>query len=319
MGTSLARELKEAARRLGFDLAGITTADPLARSHCLATWVAAGHHGEMDYLADTVAERADPGRFLPGAASVLCVAMAYHDGPIETATGSGSFQVGVAAYAARRDYHTVIRSRLVRLGRMLSAWVPGAHGRLAVDTAPLAEKALAERAGLGWIGANTLLLNRDLGSQLLLGELVTDLPLHPDDPGSSQCDSCTACLSACPTRALVAPGLIDARRCIAYLTIEHRSAFSAEEAALLGDHLFGCDLCQVACPWNARATPRCDPALAVRPELLSLGTDYLLGLDAPGWRHLTAGTPLRRLDAARLARNLDAVFANRCDTSNRIT
>jgi epoxyqueuosine reductase len=172
------------------------------------------------------------------------------------------------------------------------------------------ERELAWRAGLGWIGRNACLINRRLGSELLLGELVTDVELSPGEPEGDQCGTCRACLEACPTDALSEADRLDARRCIAYLTIEHRSALPAGLAAALGPHLFGCDICQAVCPWNRHAEPSCNPALAARPHLGSLSAAALAALDEPAWLAAAAGTPLRRLDYPRFRRNLEAVGRN---------
>jgi epoxyqueuosine reductase len=293
---------------LGFDLAGVAPAVPLAGAARLREWLAAGRHGEMLYMADTGEIRGDPSRLLPGARSVLCVAMSYHDPP-EPAERSDDGVV-VARYARRRDYHRVLKRRLVSLGRFLAALVPGARWRAAVDSAPVLERELAWRAGLGWIGRNTCLINRGLGSELLLGELLTDVELEPGAPVADHCGSCRACLDACPTGAFTSPGALDARRCIAYLTIEHRSALPPGLARALGSHLFGCDICQAVCPWNRHAAPSCNPALAARPDLARLSAPSLGALDEPGWLALVAGTPLRRLDHGRFQRNLEAVREN---------
>jgi epoxyqueuosine reductase len=213
----------------------------------------------------------------------------------------------VARYARRKDYHGVIRRRLIRLGRYLSGRAPAARWRTAVDTAPLLEKELAQRAGLGWIGKNTCLINRRLGSEVLLGELVTTVELPPDEPESDHCGTCSACLNACPTQAFSEPGSLDARRCISYLTIEHRSAIPDGLLPRLAPHLFGCDICQAVCPWNRHAPPSCSPALASRKSLEKLTLAALDGLHETGWAALSAGTPLRRLDFPRLRRNLAAI------------
>ena len=310
MSAALTAELKSfAASELGFDLVGVAPAGALPGGERLAGWVAAGAHGEMAYMAETTGVRCDPRRFLDGAASVVCVAMSYHEAPEPPATGRAGERALVARYARRRDYHDAIRSRLVRLGRFLAGRAPEARWRPAVDTAPLLEKELAQRAGLGWIGKNCCLINRRLGSELLLGELVTTVPLVPDEPETDHCGSCSACLEACPTGAFDAPGLLDARRCISYATIEHRSAFPSAVVPGLGAHVFGCDVCQAVCPWNRRAAPSCNAVLPTRPALGALTRTQLESLDDAGWAAVSAGTPLRRLDAARLRRNLAAVAA----------
>lgn len=310
MDAALSEELRRyALHELGFDLVGISDASPLEGSARLARWLAAGAHGEMAYMARTAAVRADPQRFLPGARSVVVVALSYRDEPASLSDHPPD-TVLVARYAQRRDYHGVLRRRLVRLGRLLTTRRPGCRWRVAVDTAPLLERELAQRAGLGWIGKNTCLINRQLGSDLFLGELVTDVELVPSEPGRNHCGRCTACLDACPTGAFAGPGFLDARRCIAYLTLEHRSAFQPAEATAVGYHLAGCDICQDVCPWNQRALPRCGSTLAARPHLKAPSLATLARLDEPGWRQFSAGTPLRRLDFTRFSRNLQAVCCN---------
>ncbi len=311
MTSELAEEIKTHARQaLGFDLVGITAAEPLPGAAHLARWVADGAHGEMAYMAETAQLRGDPRRLLPGARSVVCVAMSYHTELEPPERGGSGSRAVVARYARRKDYHTVIRRRLVRLGRFIGGRFPGARWRVAVDTAPLLEKELAQRAGLGWIGKNTCLINRTMGSELLLGELLTTLALPPDEPETDHCGSCTACLEACPTQAFAAPGQLDARRCISYLTIEHRGPVPEALRPALAPYLFGCDICQAVCPWNRHASPSCAPPLATRAPLGELSVAGLQGLDEAGWTALAAGTPLRRLDFPRMRRNLAAIGAD---------
>jgi len=310
VSATLAADLRSfALGELGFDLVGVTTAEPLAGGWRLERWVAAGAHGDMAYMAETAAVRADPRRFLPGARSVVCVAMSYHETNETPEDSPDGGRAVVARYARRRDYHAVIRSRLVRMGRFIAARAPGATWRPAVDTAPLLEKELAQRAGLGWIGKNTCLINRNLGSELLLGELVTSVDLPADVPETDHCGTCSACLQACPTAAFDGPRELDARRCISYATIEHRGAFPAAVLPGLGGRVFGCDVCQAVCPWNRRTAPSCNPALATREALGALTRARLASLDDAGWAVVSAGTPLRRLDALRLRRNLAAIAA----------
>jgi len=296
----LAARLKAFAQQeLGFDLVGITSAAPLPGGKHLARWVEAGFHGTMHYMAQTAELRADPRALLPGAASVVCVACAYHDPP-DPPPQPG--RARIARYARRRDYHRAMRKKLLALGRFLQQLVPGARYRVVVDSAPLLEKELAQRAGLGFIGKNTCLINRRLGSELLLGELLTDVVLPVDSPEVEHCGRCTACLAACPTEAFLGPYQLDARRCIAYLTIEHQGQLP-EGTPLLG-YLFGCDLCQAVCPWNRHAPPRVSPLLPTRAELASVPLDTLARMDEASWREFARGTPLGRLTFPRLQRNL---------------
>ena len=308
MASDLAAEITaHALQVLGFDLVGIATADPLPGAAHLARWVAAGAHGDMGYMAETAHLRGDARHLLPEARSVVCVAMSYHGEPETPELELDNGRAVVARYARRKDYHTVIRRRLVRLGRFIGERAPGVRWRPAVDTAPLLEKELAQRAGLGWIGKNTCLINRRLGSELLLGELVTSLALAPDQRETDHCGTCTACLHACPTRAFDGPGRLDARRCISYLTIEHRGPLPEALLPALRPHLFGCDVCQAVCPWNRHAPPSCSQALATRVPLGELTVDAVRGLSEEEWHAVSAGTPLRRLDYLRLRRNLFAI------------
>jgi epoxyqueuosine reductase len=316
--TDLATEIKTFGREeLGFDLLGITTAEPLPGAARLARWVADGAHGDMHYMAETAALRGVPSNLLPGAQSVVCVAMSYHTEMEPPELGPANGRAVVSRYARRKDYHKVIRTRLARLGHFIGEWVPGARWRTAADTSPLLEKELAQRAGLGWIGKNTCLINRKLGSELLLGELLTTVELPPDDPEPGHCGTCTLCLRACPTRAFDGPGRLDARRCISYLTIEHRGPIPETVSPVLGAHLFGCDICQAVCPWNHHAPPSCAPSLATRARLTGLTRAALERLERSGWARLAAGTPLRRLDFPRLQRNLAAIAAGESTAGNR--
>ena len=311
MSRALAETLKSyALEALGFDLAGIAVAVPLEGAARLREWVGRGHHAGMSYMAETLEVRCDPGRFLPGARSVVCVALSYHEAPEEPELAPRGDHVVVARYARRSDYHKVIKRRLVRLGRFLRTLVPAVNWRIGVDEHPLLERELAARAGLGWIGKNTCLINRKLGSELLLGELVTDLALPADPPERDHCGSCTSCLDGCPTKALPIPRLLDARRCISYLTIEHRSEIGEELLRPVGAHLFGCDICQAVCPWNVRARFRSAEPLRPRPPLGELRLGTLDRLEVANWESLVAGTPLRRLSFARFRRNLDIVAGN---------
>lgn len=307
MSHELVREIKRLAlEELGFDLIGIAPAVRGPGADRLRRWLDRGRHASMSFMARSAAVRSDPQVLLPQARSVVAIAMACHD-PWEPPELKPSHdRVVVARYARRRDYHKVIKRRLVRLGRWLADRVPGLRWRVGVDSAPLLEKELAERAGLGWIGKNTCVINRALGSELLLGELLVSAELPVDASAGMHCGRCRACLDACPTGALVAPFELDARRCISYLTIEHRSALPAAAHQQLSGHLFGCDICQAVCPWNRRAPARVARPLATRLELASLTPAQLAGFGAADWAALVAGSPLRRLSFERMRRNLAA-------------
>ncbi|HPC84606.1 MAG TPA: tRNA epoxyqueuosine(34) reductase QueG [Thermoanaerobaculaceae bacterium] len=303
---SIGEELRAfALGELGFDLWGVSPAAPLAEGAFLAGWRAAGRAAGLGYVADTAAVRASPAAFLPGARSVICVAVAY-GGPLDPPLPAG--RARFARYARRRDYHAAIRSRLVRLGRRLAELVPGSRWRPAVDTAPVLERAVAALAGLGFVGKSTMLIHPRLGPELLLGELVTTAELETSAPLPVGCGACRRCLDACPTGALAAPYVLDPRRCISAWTIERGEPPPGKFSGSRMGYAFGCDLCVLACPFAPRATAPRDPVLPERPHLLDPPIDLLRQLDEAGWRRFAAGTPLRRIDAARLQRNLDAVL-----------
>ena len=248
----LETQIKEQARRLGFDLVGIAAATEAETYGVFRDWLGQGFAGEMRYLQRREPAYRHPGGVLPGVRSLVMVGMNYKpeepDGPVPPLTGR------VARYARGADYHDVLRDRLGQLLAWIQQHQPAAVGRAVVDTAPLLERDFGRRAGLGWFGKNTMLLHKSLGSYFFLGALLLDLELRPDPPQTTQhCGTCTACLDACPTDAFAAPGQLDARRCISYLTIELRSPIPEELRADMGDWVFGCDVCQEVCPWNRKA------------------------------------------------------------------
>ena len=243
-------ELRIDALACGFDRVGFAVAAPVADFPRFESWLDAGHAGGMDWLHRHRALRADPRELLPEARSLILVSMNYHR-PSEDPPGAGRGRV--SRYARGRDYHKTLRGRLRKLEEVLREEYGAAFTRICVDSAPLLERSLAAAAGLGWIGKNTMLIDERLGSWTFLGALLCDLDLPPDLPVADRCGSCTACLDACPTQAFPEPGLLDARRCISYLTIEHKGEIADELAAKMDDHIFGCDICQDVCPWNAKA------------------------------------------------------------------
>ncbi|HYB41736.1 MAG TPA: tRNA epoxyqueuosine(34) reductase QueG [Candidatus Methylomirabilis sp.] len=292
---ALTGSVVQLALELGFDRVAIGSAAPPDHGTEFRRWVEAGHGGTMGYLARRLEERLDPRRVLPGAASVVCVALNYHQGEI----GDRSWDP-VARYAWGRDYHDLIGPRLERLGRWLGQ-ACGARSRGYVDTGPILERDLAARAGLGWIGKNTMLLHPALGSWFFIGILLTTAELDHGAPLPDRCGSCRACLDACPTGAFVAPYLLDARRCISYLTIEHRGAIAPELQPGLGDWQFGCDICQSVCPWNRRAPVTREPAFS--PSEAYPGAAALLEMSDEELRRRFAGTPLLRARPAGIRRN----------------
>jgi epoxyqueuosine reductase len=292
-------KVKAALLSAGFDRVGFTSANPLHEAgERYRTWIAAKRAGGMDYLYRDMNLRAEPGRFLPGARSVVAAAAAY--APL------GGRKGPLGAYAMHRDYHTVFGEALGKGVDTIKSLHPDARCRTAVDASPLLERALAARAGLGWIGQSTNLIHRDFGPFLLLGFIVTTLPLEPDKPvEDGHCRDCGKCLEACPTGALSAPFTLDARRCISYLTIEKKGPFEDWEAEAIGGWAFGCDLCTTACAQAQQGGGRSSAGL-LRPveTLREIELEGLLDLCEGGFKKAFAETPILRCGKSRLIRNL---------------
>jgi epoxyqueuosine reductase len=315
---SLELRLKREARALGFDLVGVAPAGPADGFDRLRDWLARGYAGEMDYMRRHGDARRHPESILPEVRSVVMVGMNYkpEESPPPPLRPSAPPLVKgrVARYARGPDYHDVLRGRLNRLLAWLQAERPGCRGRGVVDTAPLLERDFARRAGLGWFGKNTMLLNKRLGSYFFLGALLVDVELKPDEPfTANHCGTCTACLDACPTGAFVGPGVLDARKCISYLTIELKGPAARELRGGMGDWVFGCDVCQEVCPWNRKAPAETDAALSGRPDLEALDPVELLGLTEEEFRRRFRGTALFRTKRRGLLRNAALVLGNAGD------
>jgi epoxyqueuosine reductase len=309
---SLEARLKHHARVLGFDLVGIAPASPADGFDRLTAWLARGYAGEMHYMERHALARRHPASILPEVRSVVMVALSYFEGGEEKKPAA---PIGrVARYARGADYHAVLRGRLKQLLSWVQRETPACRGRAVVDTAPLLERDFARRAGLGWIGKNTMLLNKRLGSYCFLGALLLDLELNPDPPHSTEhCGTCTACLDACPTQAFVGPGELDSRRCISYLTIELRGSIPAEFRTALGDWVFGCDVCQEVCPWNRKAAHGADPAFRARSELEAIDLVELMSLSEEEFRLRFRGTALTRAGRRGLLRNAALIIGNQGD------
>ncbi|HEX8907626.1 MAG TPA: tRNA epoxyqueuosine(34) reductase QueG [Anaeromyxobacteraceae bacterium] len=290
--------VKEAALAAGFHKVGVARAEPLDPS-ALDRMLALGAEADMAWLRTQRAERLDPSRLLPGARSVVALALSYLEAgaPAEPAEGR------VARYARGRDYHGVMKRRLKDLAGRLRERAPDLRMFASSDLAPVMEKAWAQRAGLGWVGKNGCLITPELGSWVLLATVIVDRELAPDAPHPERCGSCAACLSACPTAAIVAPGLVDARRCISFQTIERRGSIPEEVAGRLGPWAFGCDDCQTVCPWNHGAEARCDPELRAREGQRGLDLDGLLALTLEEYQRRFWGTALARARYEGLLRN----------------
>ena len=297
--TALAQAVKARALELGFDRVAIGPAGPPPHAAAFERWLDAGHAGTMDYLVETRAERLDPARLLPGCRSVIAVALNY-------ARGDEPEWRGVARYARGADYHDTMRPRLHALRDYVSA-AAGAQSRASLDTSAVLERDLAAAAGLGWIGKNTNLITPGLGSYYFIGLVLTTAELPADDAQPDRCGTCTACLDACPTAAFDGPYALDARRCIAYLTIEHRGPIPEALHAPIGDWLFGCDVCQEVCPWNRHAPTARESTPATPPPL----PEVLMAMTDDEFRVRFRGSPLKRARREGLARNAAIVIANR--------
>jgi epoxyqueuosine reductase len=247
----LSRRVKDWGYEIGFDLVGVSDLDSADPKGSLLEWLRQGYAGEMEYMARTAPQRIEPGHWLPWARSVVCVGLNYA-GPPDASEGTAS--EAISRYAVGRDYHMILREKLeVLLGRMRQEVDRPVQGKICVDSSAVLEKALGSKAGLGWMGKNTLLISPKLGSYLFLGELFVDLELAPDRPMRDRCGGCRRCLDSCPTQAFVGPYLLDARRCISYLTIELKGPIPRPLRRLVGAHIFGCDRCQEVCPYNVNA------------------------------------------------------------------
>jgi epoxyqueuosine reductase len=303
VAAALTTSVKELASELGFARVAVGPADPPEHGAALERWIAAGHDASMAYIGRRVAERLDPARVLDGVRSVVCVAMSYHQGP----DADDPSWRGIARYAWGRDYHDVIGPRLERIVAHL-AEAAGARSRGYVDTGPVLERDLAARAGLGWIGKNTMLLHPALGSWFFIGVVLTTAVLDHDARLPDRCGTCRACLDACPTGAFPAPYVLDARRCISYLTIEHRGEIDPPLHASVGEWQFGCDVCQSVCPWNAKASVTTEAAF--RPAAPHPGAEAVRDMTDEEIRRRFGGTALLRARPAGLRRNAAIVLAN---------
>ncbi len=307
---SLSLRIKSEAQRLGFELVGISRANIAPREESFAEWLRRGLGGEMDYLRRSEALRRNPQQLMPWAVSVVSVAMNYFT-PYLRPKGSRRPKGWISRYAWGDDYHELMRNKLA----VLLAFVREIHGgsvegRAFVDSGPVLERGFAGVAGIGWIGKNTHLISPEKGSWFFLGELFLSLPLSYDRPIRERCGKCDLCLRACPTGAFVGPYVLDARRCISYLTIELKGSIPRHLRPLVGNHIFGCDICQEVCPYNAKSPSTAEPSYAPRPGLYAPDLIELLSLTEEEFRHRFRNSPIRRAKRRGLLRNVAVALGN---------
>ena len=316
--TSLKARIFEKAAELGFCAWGIARADAVQEAGIrLKEWIAAGHHGEMAWMEARSEQRASPQGLWPEAKSVIALAMSYAPASDPLALAEAKDRGRISVYAQGTDYHKVVKKALKAMGRWLADEC-GCQLKVFVDTAPVMEKPLSAAAGIGWQGKHSNLLNREHGSWLFLGVIYTTLDLEPDQPAEPHCGSCTRCIDACPTGAIVAPNLVDARRCISYLTIEHAGPIPHEFREAIGNRIYGCDDCLAVCPWNRFASQaQANRAFAPRPELAAPALADLLALDDAAFRDLFSGSPIKRIGVKRMIRNCLIAAGNSGDRSLR--
>ena len=322
---SLTEEIKAHAANLGFDLSGVTTAEPPRHGEYYAKWIEQGMAGEMAYLGRQIEKRQDPGQILPNARSLVVVAMNYRcpdpdhvpsgaPGDTHRGTPGDTHRGKIARYARGDDYHDVMKEKLQELlGFIRERAGRPVEGRVYVDTGPVLEREFAVRAGLGWFGKHTNLIHKRVGSWLLIGEILLDIDLDEDRPAADHCGTCTRCIEACPTEAIVEPYVVDSRRCISYHTIELKGAIPLEYRAEMGDRVFGCDDCQDVCPWNRRAPETGHSAFVSRPWNETPGLIEMLGLTPEEFRTRFRGSPVKRTKRRGLLRNAAVALGNTKD------
>ena len=308
--------LRAQARARGFDICRVTHPGAIPDApERLNTWLASGAAGSMDWLAATQARRSDPRKLWPETASIILLGMNYGPAVDPLAALAQKSAGNISVYARNRDYHGLIKGRLKLLAAWLVTQAQGTGVKVFVDTAPVMEKPLAQAAGLGWAGKHSNLVSREFGSWLFLGSIFTDLPLAPDPPEPDHCGTCRACLDICPTKAFPRPYVLDARRCISYLTIEHKGHIGREFRPLIGNRIFGCDDCLAVCPWNKFAATARETKLCAREELSAPPIADLLRLDDAAFRALFRGSAVKRIGYDRFIRNVLIAAGNSGDAA----
>ena len=316
---ALLDRIREWGDALGFQALGFTGVDLQQHEEYLQKWLAKGYHGEMEWMARHGSKRSQPNALVPGTCTVITARMDYlPEGADAEQVLSQSELAYISRYALGRDYHKLMRARLAKLARQIETQLGTGRYRAFVDSAPVLERALAENAGLGWIGKNTMLLNDKAGSWFFLGEIYTDIPLpHANPKQEKHCGSCSACLTACPTDAFVAPFVLDARRCISYLTIEHEGSIAEDLRAKMGNRIYGCDDCQLVCPWNKFATISTEPDFAPRWDLDNPNLVELFSWTEDQFSERLQGSPIRRIGYEKWLRNIAVALGN-AETSPEI-
>ena len=309
---ALQEKIEKKSRELGFTGFGIAEAELSADNAHLQDWLAKGQHGQMDYMARHGDMRAIPAMLQPGTVSVISVRMDYGaDDAQAWETLENPSKAYIARYALGRDYHKTLRQRLKKLAQFIESEIGAFSYRVLVDSAPSLERALARNAGLGWIGKHTCLIDKDNGSWFFLGEIYTDLPLKGTALSTQgHCGTCTRCIDICPTQAIIAPNRLDARRCISYLTIEHQGSIPEEFRTAIGNRIFGCDDCQLICPWNKFAKRHAEPDFLVRHQLDELGLIAAFGWSEDEFLHYTQGSAIRRTGYLNWLRNVAVALGN---------
>jgi epoxyqueuosine reductase len=294
--------IREKARDLGFSSCGISVAGKLEpESRALESWLKAGMHGKMSYMENHFEKRTDPRKLVDGAKSVISVLHGYY--PARTQADQSAPVLSKYAYGV--DYHYVLKEKLKELHEYINQSIGQVHGRAFVDSAPVLDRAWAARAGLGWIGKNTNLLVKKAGSFFFIGQLIVDIELAPDEPVKDYCGTCTRCIDSCPTGAIVAPRMLDARKCLSYLTIEFKGELPEGMKGRMENRMYGCDICQDVCPWNKKAVPHNEPLFTPMSGLLEMSTDEWRRLDRKTFKHYFRRSAVNRVTYQQFRRNID--------------